>query len=74
MKMDSSSDFGPVGGGFLLFHFCKKTGCFGNISFFARKYIFRVVSREGREGGEGGGQRFGKKHWGGGTERCSKKI
>src|SRR5882724_1515905 len=37
--MDSSSDFGPVGRGFMVFHFCKKTGCFRNVSFL-RENIF----------------------------------
>jgi len=31
IKMDSSSDFGPVGKGFMVFHFCKILGAFGKM-------------------------------------------
>src|SRR5882724_2770830 len=37
--MDSSSDFGPVGGGLMVFHFCGKRGCLKIFKFFG-EYIF----------------------------------
>jgi hypothetical protein len=58
MKMDSSSFFAPVCKGFMMFHFCKKTGGFGNISLFAQNFILDGFARRVR-GGEGWGKRTG---------------
>jgi len=51
--MDSSSDFGPVGRGFMVFHFCKKRGCLKIFKFFG-EYIFSGWFRaKNAKGGEG---------------------
>src|SRR5882724_9136974 len=57
--MDSSSVFAPVCKGFMMFHFCKKTGCFGNVSFL-RENIFSVWFRA-KDARVAKGQRLGKK-------------
>jgi len=41
IKMDSSSDFGPVGRGFMVFHFCKKRGLKKKNALTREKYFFR---------------------------------
>src|SRR5882724_482741 len=54
--MDSSSDFGPVGGGFMVFHFCGKRGCL-KIFAFIGEYIFSGWFRAK----DAKGAKFGKK-------------
>ena len=41
--MDSSSDFGPVGKGFMVFHFCKILGAFGKMQKMCFQALFEVI-------------------------------
>jgi len=45
IKMDSSSDFGPVGKGFMAFHFCRKRGRKKKIALIREKYFFGLGRR-----------------------------
>src|SRR5882724_1096443 len=57
--MDSSSGFGPVGRGFMAFHFCKKRGVLEIFHFCVKIYFQGGFARRTR--GWRSGERMGRK-------------